>query len=205
MKELPELTSVSGIEGITGVGATPDVLYKGSDEMYATGLYIGSARKLCLSEDEMITAEGKRIHTGKSSPTNGLFAANFTQHYAELAQRDTVFADMQNIFDLSLVAALIRNERLDERTGWDPGMFAADGAYRPVRYEPPKTVMSVANHRVYNGRDVVVQVAGGVRADLMSVVKDRNVLREAKRLENVVGHGKAPQLPAGRWWWDAAR
>jgi len=160
---------------------------------------------LCLSEDEMITADGKRIHTGKSSPTNRLFAANFTQHYAELAQRDTVFADMQNIFDLSLVAALIRNERLDERTGWDPGVFAAGGAYRPVRYEPPKTVMSVANHRVYNGRDVVVQVAGGVRADLMSVVEDRNVFREAKRLENVAGHGKAPQLPAGRWWWDAGR
>lgn len=159
---------------------------------------------LCLSEDEKITPEGQRIHTGQSSPANRLFAQEFTNQYAQLAQDDVVFADLQNVFDLALLAALIQNERLDERSGWDRGVFAADGEYQTARFEPPKTVMSAANHRVYNGRDIVVQVAGGVRGDLMSVVKDERLVQSEPRLENFVERGKAPPLPHGRWWWDAA-
>jgi len=159
----------------------------------------------CLSENELITSEGKRIHTGKSEATNRLFAENFTKHYADLAARDLVFADLQNIFDLSLVAALIEHEGLADRAEWDLGAFARGGEYRPAAFAPAQTVMSVVNHRVYNGKDVVVQVAGGVRGDLVSLVKDPGIVREAARLANFVERGKAPQLPEGRWWWDAAR
>ena len=82
---------------------------------------------------------------------------------------------------------------------------AAGGEYMTARYEPPKTVPSVAKHRVYNGKHIVVQVAGGVRADLMAVVKDQHIVRMAPRLDRVAEQGKAPQLPHGRWWWDAAK
>lgn len=159
----------------------------------------------CRSENEFITDQGQRVHTGKADETNRLFARLFTKHYADLAKRDLVFADLQNIFDLALVAALIRHERLGDRTGWDLGVFAAHDGYRPARFEPPKTVMSVVNHRVYNGKDIVVQVAGGVRADLMSVVKNKKIYRETSRLARVAARGRAPQLPEGRWWWDAAK
>jgi hypothetical protein len=132
-----------------------------------------------------------------------LFAATFTKSFAQLAEQDAIFGDLQNVFDLSLVAALIRHDRLDEKAGWDHGVFAADGAYRPAQYEPPQTVMSVVNHRVYPGGNVVVQVAGGVRGDLMSLVTDPKVSKEATRLKSIRSRGQAPQLPEGRWWWDA--
>jgi hypothetical protein len=160
---------------------------------------------VCLSEDERIMPDGQRIHTGKSSPANRLFAQEFTRKFDQLAERDIVFADLQNVFDLSLLAALIHHERLDERVNWDHGVFAAGAGYRPARYAPPKTVESAANHRVYNGKDIVVQVAGGVRADLMSVVKDKKIVRSSIRLQHFADRGKAPQLPQGRWWWDAAK
>lgn len=159
----------------------------------------------CLSENEKITADGQRIHTGKANPTNMLFAQEFTNKYAQLAQEDIVFADLQNVMDLSLVAALIRHERLDERSNWDLGVFAADGEYQPARYARPQTVPSVAALRAYKGGEVAHQVAGGVRADLMAVVKDQNVVRMAPRLDGVSARGKAPELPHGRWWWDAAK
>jgi hypothetical protein len=57
------------------------------------------------------------IHTGKSAAANRLFAANFTVHYSELASQATVFADLQNVFDLSLVAALLADNRVAERIG----------------------------------------------------------------------------------------
>jgi hypothetical protein len=56
---------------------------------------------------------------------------------------------------------------------------------------------------VYRGRDIVVQVAGGVRGDLMSVVQNGDVYREVERLEKVRPQGRPPALPVGRWWWDA--
>ena len=156
----------------------------------------------CQSENEQVTATGERIHTGVADPTNREFASKFTAGYAQLAQREPIFAELQNIFDLALVAALLRHENLASYPQ-DYGVFAAGGAYQPQRYTPPQTVDTAYNHRVYNGRDVIVQVAGGVQADLASVLKDSAVYRSAARLPSLGSKAKPPQLPAGRWWWDA--
>ena len=101
---------------------------------------------LCLSENEMIEADGGRVQTGKASDTNRLFARLFTEHYAELARRDLVFADLQNVFDLALVAALIRHEGLDREIGWDRGIFAAHGPYAVQTFESPREAMTIAAH-----------------------------------------------------------
>jgi hypothetical protein len=158
---------------------------------------------LCQSENEKISAKGQRVHTGQSEAANKMFATSFTDHYSELAADDPVFADLQNIFDLSLVAALLSDNRVPDRLGWDLGVFAADGAYQPATFQPPKTIQSVVNHRVYNGKDIVVQVAGGVDGRMRNVLEDRNVFREASTLAAAKSKGRAPQLPEGRWWWDA--
>lgn len=165
---------------------------------------IRGASVLCQSENQFVTSQGQRVQTGKSEETNRLFAANFTQNYEKLAERDNVFADMQNVFDLALVAALLRNERAADRLGWDMGVFANDGNYQTAVYDAPKEVDSVVNYRVFRNRDVVVQVAGGVRADLMSVVKSKELVKSAPRLENVSKSAQAPTLPEGRWWWDVS-
>lgn len=158
---------------------------------------------LCQSENQMLTDEGKHLPTGQAEPTNRLFAQNFTSHFDDLARKDLVFADVRNVFDLALVAALIHHERLNERT--ELASFAQSGGYRPAQYAVPREVDSVVNHRVYNGRDIVVQVAGGVRADLMAVVTDKDIAKESAMLSKVAPKAAAPQLPAGRWWWDAAK
>ncbi|HET6327192.1 MAG TPA: DUF1598 domain-containing protein [Planctomycetaceae bacterium] len=158
---------------------------------------------LCQSENEKISAKGQRIHTGQSEAANHMFAESFTDHYSELATGDPVFADLQNVFDLSLVAALLSDNRVPDRLGWDLGVFAAGGAYQPATFQPAKTIQSVVNHRVYNGKDIVVQVAGGVDGRMRNVLEDRKVFREASALTAQKSKGRAPQLPEGRWWWDA--
>lgn len=158
---------------------------------------------LCQSENQFLNDQGEHVPTGKSEPTNRLFASNFTQHYDELAEIDPIFADMQNVFDLALVAALIRHEGLDQRIDWDRGAFATGGLYQTAHHATPLECDSVVNHRVFNGKDIVVQVAGGVRADLMAVVTDESLHQTSPRLSGVAESSKAPELPAGRWWWDA--
>ena len=159
---------------------------------------------LCQSENQMLTAEGKHVPTGQAEATNRLFAENFTKNYAQLAAKDLVFADTQNIFDLALCSALIKNEHLDAKADWDMGVFAPNGAYSPATYSVPKEIDSVVNHRVYRGRHIVVQVVGGVTADVLNVARDPKLNRAAPELGNVGNAAKAPPLPVGRWWWDAA-
>jgi Protein of unknown function (DUF1598) len=158
----------------------------------------GSSVK-CLSENELITKQGKRISTGKANATNQLFAEHFSQKYEELASADPVFADLQNVFDLSLVAALIKHYQLDDKTNWSRGVFMKDGGYQTSIYTPVTTAQTVANHRVYNKRNVIVQVAGGVRGDLMSVVSDNKVIKKGST-QSI----NRPALPEGRWWWDVS-
>jgi hypothetical protein len=158
---------------------------------------------LCQSENQLLKADGKHEATGQSEATNRLFAQNFTNHYGMLAAKDLVFADTQNIFNLALCSAVIQHEHLAEKSGWNLGVFAPNGAYAPASYAVPAEIESVVNHRVYRGRDIVVQVAGGVHSNAMSVAKDPKLSTTDPRLESVGNGAKAPQLPVGRWWWDS--
>lgn len=160
---------------------------------------------LCQSENQFLTADGKHVPTGQSEPTNRLFAQNFTANYDKLAQRDPVFADMQNIFDLALVSALIQHEKLTAKAGWNLGVFAPNGEFATAHYAVPKEIDSVVNHRVYNGRDIVVQAAGGVQGNFLAVVQDEKLTPESPRLGSLVKTTRAPEPASGRWWWDAAR
>lgn len=158
-----------------------------------------------MSEDQIVKKDGTREQTGKASPVNQAFASNFTQHYPELAKQDLVFAELQNVFDMGMVAALLQTEHVADRAQFKLGAFAIDGAYKSQTVTPAKSVDSVVNHRLYNGRNIVVQVAGGVRGDTWNLAKDPELHREASELQSVPAQAKPSKLPADRWWWDAAK
>lgn len=153
---------------------------------------------LCMSENQLVTAQGRRVATGAAEPVNRAFAEKFTKHYEKLAARDLVFADLQNVFDLALVAALIWDERIDRRIDWNRGVFATRGGYEVASCKPPKQVMSVVNHRKYNGREYVIQVAGGVNGNVMSVVRNDEKRALTDATPKVTGSKSATT-----WWWNA--
>lgn len=160
---------------------------------------------LVQSENQFVNAHGQHVPTGVSEPINRRFAENFTEHYADLAQRDPVFADMQNIFDLALVAALCRTERVCDRLDWDLGVFAPEGAFRPAAVYAPREVESVINHRVYNGKDIVVQVAGGVQVDLAAIARDKTLAKEDAGLASAAAKAQPERASDSQWWWDAPK
>lgn len=161
---------------------------------------VGPAVK-CLSENQFLTETGKHLPTGKAEVPNLRFAQNFTQHYAELAQRDHVFADLENIFGLALAAAIVHQEGMATQLG----ELGQHGSYQITSYPVPKEVDSVVNHRVYGGKNIVVQVAGGVRPDPRALLKDSAIVQQSPRLDGVREQAAAPELPAQKWWFDAAK
>ena len=155
-------------------------------------------------ENELINGQGERIHTGGASVSNQAFAASFTEHFAALAKKYPVYADLQNLFDLALVIALIRGEGLADLVGWHALCFGNEGEYEVLRGIAPKEVDTVMNHRVIDDKYVIVGVSGGVRVDPWQTVAKRAIEIDSYgklKAERAVGSAKRG-LESDRWWWD---
>lgn len=156
-----------------------------------------------LSENELLAANGKQVHTGKSEELNSAFAHNFTKHFPALAAKYPVYADLQNIFDLALVCSLIKAESLADRAGWQMSLFDDPRQFVLSRGQAPKEVDTVVNHRVVNKVHVVAVVSGGVTADCSSLVKTGAIQTDRQgTLGSHRDRAKPEQLPRGNWWWD---
>ncbi|MEX0677291.1 MAG: DUF1598 domain-containing protein [Pirellulales bacterium] len=156
-----------------------------------------------LSENEFLTALGQRVHTGKSEPTNQEFANLFTQHFAALGEKYPVYADLQNIFDLALVAALVESEKLAERVNWHMTCFGDPARYEVALGRVPQSVESVINHRLVNGKHLIVGVSGGVLAQPWKFVADGAIQSDGYgALKAQRNNSAADELPLDAWWWD---
>jgi len=120
-----------------------------------------------------------------ANPAAEKFAALFTQKLPEMEQAVPAFADLQNLADLALLAALIDADRLHERVGWDlgwllnparrernePGARATGTAYRVAKVPTPRQAETLVNFKTRGRRTVTV--AGGVRLSVRRAVTRR--------------------------------
>jgi hypothetical protein len=84
--------------------------------------FSGSSVKV-LSENEFVSHNGERIHTGKSDiPTRG-FARDFTNHFDAISKKYPVYNQLKNIFDLALVAGIVRQQRTTGKIQWEQTFF----------------------------------------------------------------------------------
>jgi hypothetical protein len=162
-----------------------------------------------LSENERLTAEGKRVHTGQSEELNRQFARSFTEHFDELAAKYPIYAELRNLFDLALVGAIVREEDLCGQTGWHMTCFGDPKAFAVELAPAPKEVETVANLRVIHDRafgrvHTLAGVSGGVAVRPAEVVTRQSVQLEsggALRQRQDYSAPK-PQLRSEAWWWD---
>jgi hypothetical protein len=156
-----------------------------------------------LSENELLTEIGERVHTGASDELNSKFAEAFTRHFEKLAAKYPVYADLRNIFDLSLVAAVIRSQDVPEQIGWHMTHFGSEGAYAPELGHAPSEVESVLNHKTVGGKHIIAAVSGGVAVDARRLVKPGAVKTDTYgRMASDRRAGTPKDLPRRAWWWD---
>ena len=157
----------------------------------------------CLAEDQVVGAAGSRTPTGKATKANAKFAELFTKHLSALAAQDVVFADLENIFDVAMVSALVNTHGLADLVGWKPEAFGLASEYQIQQFDVPAELMTAAHHKVYSSGSIVIQVAGGVRGDMSELLNDSEKMITNPQLD--VEGPKASPLGQqnGRWWWDA--
>jgi hypothetical protein len=156
-----------------------------------------------LSENELLTERGERMHTGDSDELTKRFADSFTKHFDKLAVKYPIYAELRNVFDLALVAAVIKSHDLSEQVGWHMTHFGPGGEYSPTFATAPKEVESVMNHRVIGDKHVIAAVSGGVRVETSTVAaKDTVKTDTSGSISSDRSANQPKQLDRRTWWWD---
>lgn len=154
------------------------------------------------SENELLNQDGSRVHTDRAAPLNEQFARDFTAQFADIAAEYPIYAALENVCQMALAVALIRQERMTEQVDWSAAFWDDPSVYRLAPGHVPKTVETVLSSRVVGGRRIIAAVSGGVKVDIRSQLeKQTNAHDVDGNLDPVVG-SSAPPADDARWWWD---
>jgi len=156
---------------------------------------IGESRVKVQTENEYFDKQGQLKQTGKRDPVAERFAKTVTKRYDELSQADPLFAELRNIMDLAVVAAIIeKHELLDKAKAELPMLCGRTERLKTERWPAPKTVApecSIARLR----KGWLVVASGGVAVDAWKIAGNVVAAAEiaARRPENAMGDNPS-------WW-----
>ena len=155
----------------------------------------GQRAKL-MSQEEISDASGNRVNSQFTRQSTQRFAMAFTNHFSELADKSPPFAELQSLYDLAVVGALIRTEgpRLLARNPF-PTLMASE-QLPEGKYPVPKTVPSQSTYR--KAGNSLIGLIGGVTIDLAPVVQNvtRSIDGDGSEFSRTIGDGS--------WYGDAA-
>lgn len=166
-----------------------------------TAYAFSGQRVQLMSQDEQVSATGRRSATAFKRVSTEAFARQFTDRYEEVAAVFPVFAELQNLIDLAVLTALIHKEQLSAKAGWGPSFFLDADRATVAEGRVPKTVDSIFNTR-NAGRVIIGLVAGGVTIDPESVLASTPLEASTDRLLTGPAAASRPDPDISHWWWD---
>jgi hypothetical protein len=154
----------------------------------------------CMAEDEVLDAAGKATGTGAANPLAQKWADLMTHHYEELSAKEPAFAELRNLMDMCVVAALISKERLLQRASCElPTLMSAESSLSYFKMDAPRSVETLCSSVKGGGATIVM--TGGVSIASWQVA-DKIELRPAV----AQAREKAKAEPsASQAWWNPAR
>ncbi len=159
----------------------------------------GNGVKL-VGEDESISKTGTRKGKGKSSNASRAFTESFTKEYGNLARHSTVFAELRNVIDMSIVAAFIQKMDLYEKADWSMATFADETKTPVKRFNAPTHVAPVIN-AVWKGAKLMTPIGGGVTIQpRVALNSDKMTIDTEGKIDEVRQSAMAGS--EGKWWWD---
>lgn len=152
-----------------------------------------------LAQDELVDEGGKRSAAPFTKLATQKFAVQFTERYQDVAAVVPIFAELQNLFDLAVLAALLRSEGLAEKVNWSMDVLMNERRPQLVTYSVPKHVASVFNAR-RSSSIVLGLVAGGVEVSGSQVLRSSELAVD-RTLPNSRTEAR-PKSDSQSWWWD---
>lgn len=126
-----------------------------------------------LTETDLVSADGSSKGSGRSNPMAAKWAKSMTQQYEKLMTVEPVFGELRNLFDMSVVAALIDKEEMLTKVGLElDGLTNKhEGLHQWQTPQEVPTTASVVAAR----RGNLVAASGGVQLDPWSIVSEVKV------------------------------
>ncbi len=128
-----------------------------------------------LTEDDFVKANGETNASGRTNPVAAKWAKAMTENYSDLVNEESIFGELRNLFDMSVISAVIEKEQLISKSGLK--MDALLGKIEGVdfnQWNVPTQVPTVASLVTYR-RGTIVTASGGVQLDPWSVVSSVKV------------------------------
>ncbi len=150
----------------------------------------------CMTEDEVVNADGTRRGTGQTDLRAKKWADTMTDKYEELASKMAIFGRLRNCMDAAVITTLIASENLHEKAGLDLGVLLDPGAHSLQKVAAPEQVPSQVSYRK-NRSSLVLTISGGVSINPWKFV--RNPQRDA----TLTSDRDSATPPGGsKWWWN---
>jgi hypothetical protein len=147
------------------------------------------------TEDSLVGDDGSVTHTDEQNPIAVDWAERMTRQYESLSREEAVFGQLRNLMDLSVIAMLIKHERLLERA--DCSLATLTGKQHDLvmqSWSPPRTVSTQCSF-IKRGRDYLITASGGVQIEAARFATQSQVTRHVAEV-----HTRTPHR-ADRWWW----
>ena len=154
-----------------------------------------------MSQSEQVSASGKRSAAAMQAQSIEKFAKQFTECYEDVAEVSPIFAELQNIIDLAILAALFEKEQLPQRVGWSMDLFLDESLTPLATGNAPSKVASVCNYRKA-GRQIVGLVGGGVTISPNQLLRQVSFERQGNRELDSSVRDSVPPVELRTWWWD---
>ena len=159
---------------------------------------IGGQGVKTLTAEELFNEAGELTGEREGSKAAAQWASMMTEKFDELAASQSIFGDLRNVMDLSVVATLIAQEGLDQRAGCDLSTLMGKGVEVPmVQYQVPRAVEPQCSF-VRTSKGWTVTASGGVEVTAFDVVSDQEVAEELSEV-----HEKAEATEDQSWWWNS--
>lgn len=157
-------------------------------------------RAQLLSQEEYSNAAGERFDSPHKLLSAEKFAQQFTKKFPEMCRNVAVFAELQNAFDVTLLAAILSKYEIAERIGWEMSLLLDEQQLPAEVLTPAKLVPTLANVKRHSGRLVLGVIGGGVMIsprrtfDNLTIKASPDVAAQQTQATNARGKN---------WWWDA--
>ncbi len=148
-----------------------------------------------LTDEQYFEKNGQRAAANKRNTFAEKWAAMMTERFEELAAAEPAFAELRNIMDLSVVAAVIRkHELLDQANAEIPCILGQMAALEVPEFTAPKTVPSQCSF-IRSSNSWILTASGGVLLDTWAVAA--NVETDASLTAKSLGQ---LEFPNNRIW-----
>lgn len=151
----------------------------------------------CLTEDDIVNADGTIKHTGKAGAMAQKWADTMTAQYNALSGKNLVFGELRNIMDLCVVAALIEKEGLAQKVGLSiPLLTDPTSELTTLNWPVPRKVAAQVSLVKASG-GILMTTSGGVQVDSWLVASNAQVGPEVAAIREKAGENNGKV-----WWWQ---